>query len=106
MKALIQETHGQAVETQKLIAYGKVMEEESKTVSDYKIVENGFIVMMTVKVSSPLVPNARSGACEAHRTSKVLEGREIAIFSGAVDRATQTLFVSSNLTASFNRRNP
>ena len=27
------------------------MEDEAKTVADYKIVENGFIVMMTVKVS-------------------------------------------------------
>jgi hypothetical protein len=27
------------------------MDDEAKTVADYKIVENGFIVMMTVKVS-------------------------------------------------------
>ena len=51
LKALIAESHGQPAETQKLIAYGKVMEDEAKTVADYKIVENGFIVMMTVKVS-------------------------------------------------------
>ena len=41
------------METQKLIAQGKVMEDETKTVADYKIVENGFIVMMTIKVSVP-----------------------------------------------------
>lgn len=28
------------------------MDDEAKTVADYKIVENGFIVMMTVKVSN------------------------------------------------------
>lgn len=49
LKALIAETHGQPAETQKLIAYGKVMEDDEKSVADYKIVENGFIVMMTVK---------------------------------------------------------
>ena len=38
-------------ETQKLIAYGKVMDDDTKTVGDYKIAENGFIVVMTVKVS-------------------------------------------------------
>ena len=53
MKALIAETHGQDASTQKLIAYGKVMEDETKTVADYKIVENGFIVMMVAKVSTP-----------------------------------------------------
>ena len=41
-----------AAETQKLIAYGKVMDDGEKTVSDYKIVENGFIVVMAVKVSN------------------------------------------------------
>jgi len=29
------------------------MEDEAKTVADYKIVENGFIVMMVAKVSTP-----------------------------------------------------
>ena len=52
MKALIETTHGQDAATQKLIAYGKVMDDEAKTVQDYKIVENGFIVMMVAKVSS------------------------------------------------------
>ena len=52
MKALIETTHGQDAATQKLIAYGKVMEDEAKTVADYKIVENGFIVMMVAKVST------------------------------------------------------
>lgn len=51
MKAKIAEVHGMPAETQKLIAYGKVMDDGEKTVSDYKIVENGFIVVMAVKVS-------------------------------------------------------
>lgn len=49
LKAKIAEVHGMAAETQKLIAYGKVMDDGEKTVSDYKIVENGFIVVMAVK---------------------------------------------------------
>lgn len=52
LKAKIAEVHGMAAETQKLIAYGKVMDDGEKTVSDYKIVENGFIVVMAVKVSN------------------------------------------------------
>ena len=52
MKAKIEEVHGIAAVTQKLIAYGKVMEDEAKTITDYKIGENGFIVVMTVKVST------------------------------------------------------
>ena len=56
LKAKIAETHGMAAETQKLIAYGKVMDDETKTVTDYKVGENGFIVVMTVKVSPiPLI---------------------------------------------------
>ena len=52
LKALIETTHGQAADTQKLIVYGKVMDDETKTVADYKLVENGFIVMMISKVRS------------------------------------------------------
>ena len=54
LKALIETTHGQDAATQKLIAYGKVMDDEAKTVADYKILENGFIVMMVAKVSKNL----------------------------------------------------
>ena len=43
-----------------MIAYGKVMDDEAKTVADYKIVENGFIVMMTVKVSILYLYSKRS----------------------------------------------
>lgn len=49
LKAYIAETHGQPAETQKLIAYGKVMEDDTKDLTHYKIVDNGFIVMMTLK---------------------------------------------------------
>ena len=52
MKNKIESEHGIAAGTQKLIAYGKVMEDENKTITDYKIAENGFIVVMTVKVSN------------------------------------------------------
>ena len=33
-------------ESQKLIAYGKVMDDLDKTLKDYKIQEGGFIVVM------------------------------------------------------------
>lgn len=36
------------------------MDDEAKTVADYKIVENGFIVMMTVKVSILYLHSKRS----------------------------------------------
>jgi hypothetical protein len=35
-----------AADSQKLIAYGKVMEDDDKTIADYKIAEGGFIVVM------------------------------------------------------------
>lgn len=37
------------------------MDDEAKTVADYKIVENGFIVMMTVK-AKPVKPAATEDA--------------------------------------------
>ena len=39
-----------AAESQKLIAYGKVMDDQEKTLKDYKIQEGGFIVVMVQKV--------------------------------------------------------
>lgn len=56
LKAKIAETHGMPAETQKLIAYGKVMDDEAKTIADYKIAENGFIVVMTVKAKPVKAP--------------------------------------------------
>ena len=38
-------------ESQKLIAYGKVMDDTEKTLKDYKITDGGFIVVMNQKVS-------------------------------------------------------
>ena len=38
-------------ESQKLIAYGKVMEPDEKTLEEFKIKENDFIVVMVQKVS-------------------------------------------------------
>lgn len=49
LKSKIQETHGHAAETQKLIAYGKVMDDDTKTLAQYSLQENGFIVLMTQK---------------------------------------------------------
>ena len=52
MKKQIEETHKMSAESQKLIAYGKVMDDNDKTVADYKITEGGFIVVMVTKVSN------------------------------------------------------
>jgi len=38
-------------DSQKLIAYGKVMEPEDKTLNDFKIKDGDFIVVMVQKVS-------------------------------------------------------
>lgn len=68
LKALIETTHGQDAATQKLIAYGKVMEDEAKTVADYKIVENGFIVMMVAKAKP-----VRAAAAEDAKQEEVAQ---------------------------------
>ena len=34
-----------------MIAYGKVMEDDAKTLAEYSVQDNGFIVLMTQKVS-------------------------------------------------------
>lgn len=38
-------------DSQKLIAYGKVLEDDSKTLKDYSIKEGDFLVVMVSKVS-------------------------------------------------------
>ena len=57
-----------------MIAYGKVMDDEAKTVADYKIVENGFIVMMTLKVSSPLVHKTQEETTRLREGAAFLRG--------------------------------
>ena len=39
-----------AADSQKLIAYGKVLEDDNKTLKDYSIKENDFLVVMVAKV--------------------------------------------------------
>jgi hypothetical protein len=46
LKAQIEKEHDYPVDKQKLIAYGKVMDDNDKTLKDYKIVEGGFVVLM------------------------------------------------------------
>lgn len=41
-----------AADSQKLIAYGKVLEDDNKTLKDYSIKENDFLVVMVAKVST------------------------------------------------------
>ncbi len=42
-----------AADSQKLIAYGKVLEDDSKTLKDYSIKEGDFLVVMVAKVGVP-----------------------------------------------------
>ena len=37
-------------DSQKLIAYGKVLEDDTKTLKDYQIKEDDFLVVMVAKV--------------------------------------------------------
>lgn len=46
MKEKIETEHKMAADMLKLIAYGKVMDDDSKTVKDYSIKEGDFIVVM------------------------------------------------------------
>jgi len=38
--------HKMAADSLKIIAYGKVMEDEDKLVTDYKVTDGGFVVVM------------------------------------------------------------
>jgi hypothetical protein len=49
VKQHIEKEHDLKADTLKLIAYGKVLDDDSKTAEDYKIKENDFIVAMTQK---------------------------------------------------------
>ena len=49
-KEKIEEEHKMAADQQKLIAYGKVLEEENKTLKEYSIKEGDFLVVMVSKV--------------------------------------------------------
>jgi Ubiquitin family len=41
-----------AADSMKLIAYGKVLEDDNKSLKDYSIKEGDFLVVMVAKVSS------------------------------------------------------
>ena len=43
-----------AADSQKLIAYGKVLEDDNKTLKDYSIKEGDFLVVMVSKVRNTL----------------------------------------------------
>ena len=49
VKDQIEKDHQLKAETLKLIAYGKVLDNDEKTAGDYNIKENDFIVAMTQK---------------------------------------------------------
>ena len=50
-KEKIEQEHKMQADSQKLIAYGKVLEDDSKSLKDYSIKEGDFLVVMVSKVS-------------------------------------------------------
>ena len=50
MKLKIEKEHNMQADLMKLIAYGKVMEDDNKTLKDYSIKEGDFLVVMVSKV--------------------------------------------------------
>jgi hypothetical protein len=55
VKIKIQNEHQMQADLMKLIAYGKVMDDENKTLKDYSIKEGDFIVVMISKVNLILI---------------------------------------------------
>jgi UV excision repair protein RAD23 len=53
VKEEIEKVHDLKADTLKLIAYGKVLEDDSKSAADYNIKENDFIVAMVQKAKPP-----------------------------------------------------
>ena len=51
MKEKIEEEHKMQADLMKLIAYGKVMDDDNKSLEAYSIKEGDFIVVMISKVS-------------------------------------------------------
>jgi uncharacterized ubiquitin-like protein YukD len=51
VKEKIEEEHKMQADSVKLIAYGKVMEDDNKTLKDYSIKEGDFLVVMVAKVN-------------------------------------------------------
>jgi len=50
VKTKIENEHKMAADMMKLIAYGKVIDDNSKTLKDYSIKEGDFLVVMVSKV--------------------------------------------------------
>ena len=60
MKEKVEAEHKMAADMMKLISYGKVMDDGSKTLKDYSIKEGDFLVVMVSKVRIQLI-NLPSG---------------------------------------------
>lgn len=55
-KEKIEEEHKMAADSMKLIAYGKVLEDDSKSLKDYAIKEGDFLVVMIAKAKPAAKP--------------------------------------------------
>jgi Ubiquitin family len=53
VKEKIEVEHKMQADLMKLIAYGKVMDDDNKTLEGYSIKEGDFLVVMISKVSTP-----------------------------------------------------
>ena len=58
VKEELEKVHSLSADTLKLIAYGKVLDQDDKTAGDYNIKENDFIVAMVQKARPP--PKAKA----------------------------------------------
>lgn len=56
LKKVIESDHKMDAATLKLIAYGKVLDSDEKTVTDYSLKEGDFIVAMVQKIKKPAAP--------------------------------------------------
>ena len=58
VKEELEKVHALSADSLKLIAYGKVLDQDDKTAGDYNIKENDFIVAMVQKAKPPPKPKA------------------------------------------------
>ena len=84
LKALIAaKDQDHPIETQKLIALGKIMDDGSKTMTDFKVVEKSNIVLMTLKAKP-----TKSAALEETKQSQSMPIPTVASSSGQAVQAS------------------
>lgn len=72
-----------AADSLKLIAYGKVMEDDAKTLKDYSIKEGDFLVVMVTKVSSRVRVTEYNRLSLLPSLRKTLSKRKLALLNNS-----------------------